>query len=226
MSIKVLIADDQTLVRTGFRMILGGRSEIDVVGEAEDGLGAIAEIRRTRPDVVLMDIQMPGLDGIEATRRIVRGEQAPAARVIILTTFDADELVVEALRAGASGFLLKDVEADDLVEAIQIVARGDALLAPSVTRRLLDQFAERLTSSADGPTAKLAHLSEREVEVLGLLARGLSNREIANELVLTEPTVKSHISHLLRKLDLRDRTQAVIFAYEAGLIRPGVIRAS
>jgi DNA-binding NarL/FixJ family response regulator len=225
-TIKVLVADDQTLVRSGFRMILAGKSEVEVVAEAADGLRAVAETRRTQPDVVLMDIQMPGLNGIDATRRIVREESAPRTRVIILTTFDADEYVVDALRAGASGFLLKDVEPDDLVGAIRTVAAGDALLAPSVTRRLLDRFAERLTISSDRPATQLAQLSERELEVLRLLARGLSNREIGDELVLTEPTVKSHVSHLLTKLDLRDRTQAVIFAYEAGLIRPGAIQQS
>jgi DNA-binding NarL/FixJ family response regulator len=224
-TIRVLLADDQKLVRAGFAMILGGKPEITVVGEAADGRVAVAEARRLQPDVVLMDIQMPVLDGVEATRQLVRDNFAPQTRIIILTTYDGDEYVIEALRAGASGFLLKDVEPDDLVDAIRVVAAGEALLAPSVTRHLLDRFAHKLMTSASEPTRQLADLSDRELEVLRLLARGRSNREIADELVVSEPTVKSHVSHLLVKLDLRDRTQAVILAYESGLIRPGAIEA-
>jgi DNA-binding NarL/FixJ family response regulator len=226
MSIRVLLVDDQKLVRAGFRMILSGSDDIDVVGESGDGETAIHAVERVHPDVVLMDIRMPGLDGVEATRRLVREGVAPNARVIILTTFDGDEYVIEALRAGASGFVLKDIEPDDLVSAIRTVAAGDALIAPSVTRRLLDRFAERLTLADSEHAAKLRDLSPREIEVLLLVARGLSNREIAEQLFLTEPTVKSHLSHVLMKLDIRDRTQAVIVAYEAGLIRPGAIQAS
>jgi DNA-binding NarL/FixJ family response regulator len=225
MSIRLLIADDQTLVRAGLRMILAGKRGLEVVGEADDGLRAVAEATRLRPDVVLMDLRMPGLDGVAATRQLVRETRA-ATRVLILTTFDADDQIVEALRAGASGYLLKDLDPDRLVEAIRVVADGGALLAPSVTRYLLDRFAERFTTESSEPAAQLRGLSERELEILHLLARGMSNREIAGALVLTEPTVKSHVSHLLLKLDLRDRTQAVIAAYEGGLVRPGAMRAS
>jgi DNA-binding NarL/FixJ family response regulator len=223
MSVRVLIVDDQRLVRAGLRMILSGRPGIDIVGEAEDGSAAIEAARRSRPDVVLMDLRMPGVDGVEATRRLVR-DGGSTSRVIILTTFDGDELVVDALRAGASGYLLKDLDPDDLVESIGVVAGGGALLAPSVTRQLLDRFAERLTPVSADPAVRLGGLSERELEVLQLLARGMSNREIAEALVVTETTVKSHLSHLLLKLDLRDRTQAVIAAYEGGLVRPGAIK--
>jgi DNA-binding NarL/FixJ family response regulator len=220
MPIRILVIDDQKLVRAGFRMILAGRPGIDVVGEAHDGSSGIEVARRTNPDVILMDIRMPGVDGVEATRRLVRDGLVPTCRVIILTTFDEDDYVVEALRAGASGFLLKDVDPDDLVEAIRVVAAGDALLAPSVTRSLLDRFAERLPAPSQEASARVANLSTREVEILGLLARGLSNHELADRLVVTVPTVKSHVSHLLTKLDIRDRTQAVIIAYEAGVVRP------
>ena len=223
MSIRVVIADDQTLVRAGLRMILASKPGIDIVGEAEDGATAVDAVRRSRPDVVLMDLRMPGMDGAEATRRIVR-DPALSTRVIVLTTFEADAHIIDALRAGASGYLLKDLDPDDLVDAIHVVAAGGALLAPSVTRHLLDRFAERLAPAEDEPAAQIGSLSERELEVLGLLAKGMSNREIAQELVLTETTVKSHLSHLLLKLDLRDRTQAVIAAYEGGLVRPGVIK--
>jgi DNA-binding NarL/FixJ family response regulator len=218
MSIRVLICDDQALVRGGFRAILDARREIEVVGEAENGAQAVALAQRRQPDVILMDIRMPVLDGIEATRKLV-GDGSPA-RIIVLTTFDLDEYVHAAIRAGASGFLLKDVTPAKLVEAIGIVAQGDALLAPSVTRRLLDRFATTLPV-ADRSSDALAELTSREVEVLRLLAGGLSNAEIAVELVVSEATVKTHISSVLRKLGLRDRVQAVIVAYETGLVDRG-----
>jgi DNA-binding NarL/FixJ family response regulator len=220
MTIRVLLVDDQQLVRTGFRMILADEPDIEVVGEAPDGQAGIDAVRRLRPDVVVMDIRMPVLDGVEATRRLV-ADPSVAARVLVLTTFDADEFVLEALRAGASGFLLKDVAPDDFAAAIRTVAAGDALLAPSVTRRLLDRFRDRLPGPPDARHEHLRDLTERELEVLRLVARGLSNREIADQLVLAEPTVKTHVSHVLLKLDLRDRAQAVVLAYEAGLVRPG-----
>jgi DNA-binding NarL/FixJ family response regulator len=223
--IRVLLVDDQALVRTGFRMILQDEPDIDFVGEAADGRAALDAVARLAPDVVVMDIRMPILDGVDATRRIVR-DGGPSgvdrrARVLVLTTFDADEYVIEALRAGASGFLLKDVTPTDFVAAIRIVAAGDALLAPGVTRRLLDRFSDRLPAIDVTRDARLAELTEREVEVLRLIARGLSNREIADRLVLAEPTVKTHVSHVLDKLELRDRAQAVVVAYEAGLVRAG-----
>jgi DNA-binding NarL/FixJ family response regulator len=218
--IRVLLADDQQLVRTGFRMILKDEPDIEVVGEAENGSIALAEARRLEPDVVVMDIRMPVMDGVEATRRIT-GDAATPTRILVLTTFDADEYVVEALRAGASGFLLKDVTPDDFVAAVRTVAAGDALLAPSVTRRLLEKLRDRLPAPPDPRQERLGELTDRELEVFRLMARGLSNREIAERLVLAEPTVKTHVSHALLKLDLRDRAQAVVFAYEAGLVRPG-----
>jgi DNA-binding NarL/FixJ family response regulator len=218
MSVRVLICDDQALVRGGFRAILDARPEIEVVGEAENGAQAVGLAQRRHPDVILMDIRMPVLDGIEATRKLV-ADGSPA-RVIVLTTFDLDEYVHAAIRAGASGFLLKDVTPTKLVEAIGIVAHGDALLAPSVTRRLLERFATTLPVG-DRSTDALAELTAREVEVLRLLAGGLSNAEIAAELVVSEATVKTHISSVLRKLGLRDRVQAVIVAYETGLVRLG-----
>jgi DNA-binding NarL/FixJ family response regulator len=217
-SIKVLIADDQALVRGGFRMILDAKEDMEVVGEAGDGAEAVALVEQAAPDVVLMDVRMPGVDGIEATERIARS--ASRARVIILTTHDLDEYVLAALRAGASGFLLKDVRPTDLVESIRVIARGDALLAPSVTRRLLDRFADVLDDRSDDASALMRELTEREVEVLRLVALALSNAEIASRLVLTEATVKTHVSSILRKLDLRDRVQAVVFAYDVGLVRP------
>ncbi|MEV4188985.1 response regulator transcription factor [Streptosporangium canum] len=217
MSVRVLVADDQALVRGGFRMILEARADLEVVGEAGDGREAVALVERLRPEVVLMDVRMPSVDGLEATRRIVAS--GSPARVIILTTYDVDEAVFAALRAGASAFLLKDVRPAELVEAVRVVARGDALLAPSVTRRLLDRFAAVLPDPA-GPPADLGRLSEREVEVLRLVALALSNAEIAERLVLTEATVKSHVSAVLRKLGLRDRVQAVVLAYDIGLVRP------
>ena len=218
--IRVVLVDDQQLVRTGFRMILADETDIEVVGEAKDGSDAVTIAGRLEPDVVVMDIRMPVMDGVEATRRIVR-EQGGRSRVLILTTFDADEYVVEALRAGASGFVLKDVPPDDFAAAIRTIAAGDALLAPSVTRQLLDRFRDRLPAATGDTDARLKDLTDRELEVLKLVARGLSNREIAERLVLAEPTVKTHVSHMLLKLDLRDRAQAVVLAYEAGLVRPG-----
>jgi DNA-binding NarL/FixJ family response regulator len=217
--IRVLLCDDQALVRSGFRMILDAREDLEVVGEAEDGLQAIALARKLDPDVILMDVRMPELDGVEATRRLVAG--GSRARILILTTFDLDEYVYEAIRAGASGFLLKDVQPSQLVDAIRVVAAGEALLAPTVTRRLLDRFADTLQADDGTPPPSLDSLTEREREVLKLLASGLSNAELAERLFLSETTVKSHISSVLRKLDLRDRVQAVVLAYEAGLVRPG-----
>jgi DNA-binding NarL/FixJ family response regulator len=219
MTVRVLLCDDQALVRSGFRMILDQRPGIEVVGEAEDGLQAIALAERRHPDVILMDVRMPRLDGVEATRRLTAA--GTAARIVILTTFDLDEYVYDAIRAGASAFLLKDAKPAQLVEAIEIVARGEALLAPAVTRRLLDRFAETLPGGAREPPPRLSSLTERELEVLRLLACGLSNAELAERLFLSETTVKSHVSSVLRKLDLRDRVQAVVLAYEAGLVRAG-----
>lgn len=229
MTIRVILVDDQPLLRTGFRMILEAEPDIAVVGEAADGLQAVELVRTLQPDVVLMDIRMPRMDGVEATRRIVGngkdGGQAAAgsARVLVLTTFDLDEYVVEALRAGASGFLLKDVPADDLIAAIRVIADGDALLAPSITRRLLDMYASRLPAAEDPTPDTLAMLTEREVEVLRLVARGMSNAEIAAELFVSETTVKTHVGHVLTKLGLRDRVQAAVYAYESGLVRPGAL---
>jgi DNA-binding NarL/FixJ family response regulator len=217
MSVRVVIADDQALVRGGFRMILDARADVEVVGEAGDGDEAVALVARLAPDVVLMDVRMPGGGGIEATRRIVAS--GSPARVVIVTTYDLDEYVFSALHAGASGFMLKDVRPAELVEAVRVVARGDALLAPSVTRRLLDRFAPTLPG-AGAPAPDLGDLTDREVEVLGLVAEALSNAEIAARLHLTEATVKTHVSSVLRKLGLRDRVQAVVVAYEVGLARP------
>ena len=220
MSIRVVLADDQALVRSGFRMILDAREGIEVVGEAEDGAEAVELARTLRPDVLLMDVRMPNVDGVEATRRIV--SEGTEARIVILTTFDLDEYVYAAIRAGASGFLLKDVRPSELVDAIHVVAAGDALLAPSVTRRLLDRFAAALPGDEDEPALpSLDSLTERELEVLKLLARGLSNAELAQQLFLSETTVKTHVSSVFRKLRLRDRAQAVVLAYELGLVRPG-----
>jgi DNA-binding NarL/FixJ family response regulator len=220
--IRVLIVDDQALVRTGFRMIVEAEDDVTVVGEAADGEEALRLAESARPDVVLMDIRMPKLDGVEATRRIVAGRDGDAPRVLILTTFDLDEYVVEALRAGASAFLLKDAPPEELVAAIRTVHAGDAVVAPRVTRRLLDRFASVLPAATvpDEPPA-LASLTEREREVLTLIARGLSNAEIASELYVSETTVKTHVGHVLTKLGLRDRVQAVVLAYETGLVRPG-----
>ena len=218
MSIRVLLVDDQPLLRTGFRMILSAEPDLQVVGEAADGAAAVEIAGRLRPDVILMDIRMPGMDGIEATRRLAGPGVEDPARVLILTTFGLDEYVVEALRAGASGFLLKDTPPEDLIEAIHVIAAGEALLAPSVTRRLLDRFASRLPIPAETASPALADLTERELEVLRLVAQGLSNAEIADRLVVSETTVKTHVSHVFAKLDLRDRVQAVILAYQVGLV--------
>ena len=220
MSVKVLIVDDQELVRTGFRMILEAEEDMDVVGEAADGREAIDETRRLQPDVVLMDVRMPELDGIEATRRLLAGD-AMASKVVMLTTFDMDEYVYEALRAGASGFLLKDVPPEQLVSGIRAVASGDALLAPSVTRRVIEEFVRRPPDSVRKPPAEVERLTERELEVLQLIARGLSNAEIARELYVSDTTVKTHVARVLMKLDVRDRVQAVVLAYESGLVQPG-----
>ena len=217
MTVRVVIADDQTLVRAGFRMILDARDDIDVVGEASDGAEAVRLVKDHAPDVVLMDIRMPGVDGIEATRRIVAS--GSAARVIMLTTYDLDEYVFAALRAGASGFMLKDVRPVEIVEGIRVVARGDALLAASVTRRLLDRFVHVLPDP-DATPPDVGLLTEREVEVLRLVASAFSNAEIAERLYLSEATVKTHVSAVLRKLGLRDRVQAAVYAYDVGLVQP------
>jgi DNA-binding NarL/FixJ family response regulator len=216
-TIRVLIADDQALMRGGFRLILDAQDDIEVVGEAIDGRDAVEQYRRLGPDVVVMDIRMPAMDGIEATRRLTTGE-APA-RVLILTTFDLDEYVYEALRAGASGFLLKDRPPEELVAAVRVVASGDALLAPSVTRRLILEFASQ--QKAPTPPPELDELTDRERDVLVLMARGLSNTEIAGHLFVAETTVKTHVGRVLHKLGLRDRAQAVVLAYESGLVQPG-----
>jgi DNA-binding NarL/FixJ family response regulator len=217
-SIRVLLADDQAMVRAGFRMILGSESDIEVIGEAENGEQAAAAANRLRPDVVLMDIQMPGGDGLQATRRITENEQL-ATRVVILTTFERDEYVFEAMQAGASGFLLKNAPPEELIHAVRVVAAGDALLAPSVTRRIIEQFARRPVEP--DVRQRLDSLTQREREVLVMLARGNSNAELAAELFVTEGTIKTHVSSLLAKLGLRDRVQAVVLAYESGLVRPG-----
>jgi DNA-binding NarL/FixJ family response regulator len=215
--IRVAIADDQALVRAGFRMILEAQSDIRVIGEAPDGSAAVDLVRRLRPDVALMDIRMPVLDGIEATRRILAAPGAEV-RILVLTTFDLDEYVYAAIRAGASGFLLKDTTPEGLVAAVRVIAAGDQLLAPSVTRRLVERFA-RVPSPAAVP--ELERLTARETEVLRLMARGMTNGEIADALVVSESTVKSHVAHVLAKLDLRDRAQAVVVAYESGLVKAG-----
>ena len=218
MTASVVIADDQALVRAGFRMILETDPEIRVVAEAGDGTQAIDASRRTRPDVVLMDIRMPVMDGLEATRRLLADDAPP--RVLMLTTFDLDEYVFDALVAGASGFLLKDVAPEDLLAAIHTIAQGESLLAPSVTRRLIEAYVRDHPSPREPPPG-LDDLTPRELEILVLVARGLSNAEIANELVLSPLTVKTHVARVLDKLDLRDRVQAVVLAYESGIVRPG-----
>ena len=215
--VRVLIADDQALVRAGFRMILDAEESMDVVGEASSGSEAIEEVRRLRPDVVLMDVRMPEMDGIEATRRLL-ADGPSETKVVMLTTFDMDEYVYEALRAGASGFLLKDVPPEQLVEGIRAVGSGEALLAPSITKRIIEEFVRRPPQAATAAPPKLAELTERELEVLRLIARGLSNAEIAKELYLGDTTVKTHVSRILMKLGLRDRVQAVVFAYESGVV--------
>ncbi|WP_432058655.1 response regulator [Streptomyces sp. bgisy022] len=238
MTTRVIIVDDQAMVRAGFAALLAAQSDIDVVGEASDGARGVELSRRTRPDVVLMDVRMPEMDGLEATRRLLAppsgaggataaapvgpglaGEHRP--RVLMLTTFDVDDYVYEALRAGASGFLLKDAPPADLIAAVRIVAAGDALLAPSVTRRLIADFARQRPAARGRPETRLKALTERETEVLTLVARGRSNTEIAEILVLAEQTVKTHVSRVLTKLHLRDRAQAVVLAYESGLVTPG-----
>ena len=217
MTIRVVVADDQALMRGGFRMILDAQDDLEVVGEAIDGADAVRAFERLHPDVVVMDVRMPTMDGIEATRRITALDAA--ARVLILTTFDLDEYVYEALRAGASGFLLKDRPPEELVAAVRVVAAGEALLAPSVTRRLIAEFASRPAQTAQ--SEGLDELTEREREVLVLMAQGASNAEIARRLFVAETTVKTHVGHVLQKLGLRDRAQAVVLAYESGLVRPG-----
>lgn len=216
--ISVLLADDQALVRGGFRLILEAQPDLDVVGEAEDGITALELARRLRPDVVLMDVRMPRLDGIAATRSLVA--EQPHTHVLVLTTFDEDRIVYDALAAGASGFLLKAAPPARLVEAVRTVMAGEALLAPTVTRRLIEEFVRRPPPGGDVPQ-RLAVLTEREREVLTLVARGLSNGEIAQTLVVSGATVKTHVNRILAKLDLRDRVQAVVLAYETGLVRPG-----
>lgn len=221
MSIRVLLADDERLVRAGFRMILKAEHDLEVVGEAADGLEAVEGTTKLQPDVVLMDIRMPNLDGLEATRRILTRPD-PRPRVIVLTTFDLDEYVYEALRAGASGFLLKDAPEDQLVAAIRVAADGGSIFAPSVTRRLIEEFAKR---APRGAPPELQELTTRELEVLRLIARGLSNQEIAAKLVVSEHTAKTHVAHILQKLNLRDRVQAVVLAYETELVVPGATDA-
>jgi DNA-binding NarL/FixJ family response regulator len=219
--VRVLLADDQALVRAGFRMILDAEPDIEIAGEAEDGLQAVEEAARLRPDVILMDIRMPGLDGLDATRRIVgagNGEDGP--RVLMLTTYDPDEYVYEALRAGASGFLLKDTPPEQLVQAIHLIAAGEALLAPSVTKRVIEEFAAAPRRAPAGKPRGLDDLTARELEVLKLIARGMSNAEIAKELYVSETTVKTHVARVLMKLGLRDRVQGVVLAYESGIVEP------
>lgn len=222
--IRVALVDDQAMVRMGLRMILESEQDIEVVSEATDGADAVAMVREHSPDVVLMDVRMPGMDGLAATRAVLA--DAPETRVVILTTFDDDEYVYEAIRAGASGFLLKSVEGDALVNAVRIIADGEALLAPEVTRRVIEKFAQREEAPASAPEdhvpppEAVGNLSEREVEVLTLLARGMSNQEIATELFVSATTVKTHVSHILTKLGVRDRVQAVVEAYDSGIVLP------
>jgi DNA-binding NarL/FixJ family response regulator len=218
-TLGVLIADDQALMRAGFRMILEAEPDLEVVGEAANGHEAVAEAGRLRPDVVLMDVRMPEMDGIEATRRLLNGNDD--TKVVMLTTFDMDEYVYEAFRAGASGFLVKDVPPEQLVAGIRSVASGDSLLAPSVTRRLIQEYVQRPPGAVRQPPPELARLTVRELEVLRMMARGLSNPEIAAEFFVSETTVKTHVAHVLAKLGVRDRVQAVVFAYESGVVLPG-----
>jgi DNA-binding NarL/FixJ family response regulator len=220
MSIRVLLVDDQALIRAGFRMILDAEEDMDVVGECADGTQAVDSARRLAPDVVLMDIRMPEMDGIEATRLIAGDDGDRAPRVLMLTTFDLDEYVYDALRAGASGFLLKDVPAEQLVDGIRVIAHGDALLAPSVTKRLIHEFSRSGAAQRSAP-ASLDDLTPREFEVFKLIARGMSNAEVAEELVVSETTVKTHVARVLMKLGVRDRVQAVVLAYESGVVAPG-----
>jgi DNA-binding NarL/FixJ family response regulator len=219
-TIRVLIADDQGMVRTGFSVFLSAQPDIEVVGEAADGAEAVRQATQVRPDVILMDVRMPVLDGLAATRQILAPGRENPPKVLVLTTFDLDDYVYEALRAGASGFLLKDASAHQLAEAVRVVARGDALLAPGITKRLIREFA-RLGAPRSPTRANLAGLTERETEVLSLVAQGLSNSEIARHLVVSEPTVKTHLGRVLAKLRLRDRAQAIVYAYETGLVTVG-----
>ena len=219
--IRILLVDDQALVRAGFRMILEAEPEMEVVGEAANGREAIDQVRALRPNLVLMDIRMPELDGLEATRRIIDDAVGDPPRILMLTTFDFDEYVYEALRAGASGFLLKDTPPEQLVSAIEVVAQGEALLSPSVTRRVISEFVKGTGPKPEAQFPRLQDLTPRELEVLTLMSRGLSNAEIATELFVSGTTVKTHVARILMKLGLRDRVQAVVFAYEAGVVQPG-----
>lgn len=218
--IRAVIADDQMMVRQGFTVLLNAEPDIEVVGQAVNGLEAVAQAGELAPDVVLMDIRMPELGGIEATRRITAGEGS-TVKVLVLTTFDLDEYVYEALRAGASGFLLKDASADELAHAVRVVAAGDALLSPNITKRLITEFSRTVGAPRAPLKERIGDLTERETEVLSLVAAGLSNAEIAGQLILAEQTVKTHVGRILVKLGVRDRTQAAVFAYESGLVRPG-----
>jgi DNA-binding NarL/FixJ family response regulator len=219
MSVRVLIADDQAMVRAGFRMILEMQNDMEVVGEASDGAETIAAVKKLKPDIVLMDIQMPGMDGLEATRRIVEMRDEIPTRVLILTTFERDDYIFEALRTGACGFLLKNATPEDLVAGIRVVAEGNALLAPSVTRRVIAKFAQK--PKPRDYTDSLNGITSREFDIMKLVARGKTNAEIAEELFISEATVRTHVSNLLNKLDLRDRVQIVSFAYESGIVQPG-----
>jgi DNA-binding NarL/FixJ family response regulator len=219
--IRILLVDDQALVRAGFRMILDAEPEMEVVGEASDGREAIDQVQALSPDVVLMDIRMPELDGLEAARRILSSTNGETPKILMLTTFDLDEYVYEALRAGASGFLLKDTPPEQLVGAIHVIADGEALLSPSITRRVIAEFVKGSGPKPPAQFARLQELTARELEVLKLIARGYSNAEIAKELFVSETTVKTHVARILMKLQLRDRVQAVVLAYEAGVVQPG-----
>ena len=219
--ITVAIVDDQPLIRTGLRTMLEHAADMEIVAEADDGEKAVAAVHRHRPDVVLMDIRMPALDGIEATRRITADPELRAVRVLMLTTFDLDDYVYAAIRAGASGFMLKDARPEDILAAVRVVAAGDALLAPSITRRLIEELAARPADQPPAPPPELAALTEREREVLALIGRGLSNAEIAGRLYVSPATAKTHVSHIMTKLYARDRAQLVVVAYESGLVRPG-----